>query len=463
MNPLHKDFLEHRFPVLGALCVFLGSAFFSYAAVFDLDLRSLYGEGGVIEVSTAACLFLASLLLFATAKQEKAHIRRGAYFLGSLVMAFSCLEEMNWGQHIFGFTAPDFVGNEEFSIHNTSIGLVFLRYALDTVPLLLGILVCGAWFARKDKLLGIPLPQMPLMLGFLLIIFPEYLLPDSKLWSMLSAPGVLLLTALLFMLFSGQVRHSTFTAALLTMPAASLYAGYRCDCNAWRMQFTDFDGALECLLALACLLYAAELWRAVSGNRKLRTLFGGRSRRSSMLAKPPGGKAAARRLAWNAGSFLPRSLRQPWLLGSALMAATSFGLAVSAHFAYRTTALSFTEDLSEILAVEPVIRSEWEIRIMDNSLVYFREPCKPADTYGRFKGRVHPRDPSDLPVTARTRGFQTFRFSFLSQKGVISDGKCLVRKPIEHLDISAISHIEISQRIPEDNRVLWQVKFSPSQ
>ena len=432
MNPLHKDFLGHRFPVLGALCVFLGSAFFSYAAVFDLDLRSLDGEGGIIEVSTAAFLFLTSLLLFVTARLEKARIRRGAYSLGSLVMAFSCGEEMNWGQHVFGFTAPDFVGNDQFSVHNTPIGFFFLRYALDTVPLLLSILVCGTLFARKEKLLGIPLPSVPLTFSFLLIIFPEYLLPDSKLWSMLSAPGVLLLTAFLCMLFSGQVRHSIFAAALLTMPAASLYAGYRCDCNAWRMRFTNAEEVLEWLLALACLLYAAELWRAVSGNRKLRTLFGGRS-------------------------------RQLWLLGSALMAATSFGLAVSAHFAYRTTALRITEDLSEILAVEPVIRSEWEIRIMDNSLVYFKEPCKPADTYGQFKGRVHPRDPSDLSVIQRTRGFEFFGFSFLSQKGVISDGKCLMRKPIEHLDISAISHIELSQRISEDNGVLWQVKFSPDQ
>ena len=447
MNPLHKDFLGDRFPVLGALCVFLGCAFFSYSAVLDLDVKSLDGEGGLVEVLTAACLFLTSLLLFATAKLEKVRIRRGAYLLGSLVMAFSCGEEMNWGQHIFGFTAPGFVVGVHFSVHNTSIGMVLLRYLLRAVPLLLGILVCGALFARKDKLLGIPLPSVPLTFSFLLIVFPEYLLPDTRLWSILSGPGVLLMTAFLFMLFSGQVRHSIFTAALLTMPAASLYAGYRCDCNAWatHIRFSTVDEALECLLALACLFYAAELWR---GERD-----------------KDGAKASRRLLRGQAAVWKTRNqdLPPPWLTASTLMVSVSFGLAASAHFSSKTTAVPFTEDLSKILAVKPVIRSEWEIRIMDNSLVYFKEPCKLADTYGLFSIRVYPHDPNDLPAIRKARGFEALGFSFLSQKGVISDGKCLVRRRFAYLDASAISHIKAGQSLRDEGRLLWEVEFSPDQ
>ena len=445
MNPLHKDFLGHRFSVLGALCVFLGCAFFSYAAVLDLDVSSLDGEGGLVEVLTAACLFLTSLLLFVTARLEKARIRRGAYLLGSLVMAFSCGEEMNWGQHIFGFTAPDFIPRLHFNVHNTQIGFVLLRYALDAVPLLLGIVVCGALFARKDKLLGIPLPSVPLTVSFLLIIFPEYLLSDTRLWSILSGPGVLLMTAFLFMLFSGQVRHSIFTAALLTMPAARLYAGYRCDCDAWAtyIRFSNRDEALECLLALACLLYAAELWR------------GERDR---------GGAKASRRLlrglaaVWKART---RGLPPPWLTASTLMVVVSFGLAASAHFSSLDNSAPIHEDLSKILAVKPVVRSEWEVRIMDNSLVYFKEPCKLADTYGLFSVRVYPHDPNDLPAIRKAKGFENLGFHFLGQKGVISGGKCLVRKRFEYLDASAISHIKAGQELPDEGRRLWQVKFSP--
>lgn len=79
---------ERKFPVLGALCVFLASSFFSYSAAFNYDLPNMDNEGTLVEIFTAACLFLASLLLFATAKLEKARIRRCAYLLGGLAMAF---------------------------------------------------------------------------------------------------------------------------------------------------------------------------------------------------------------------------------------------------------------------------------------------------------------------------------------------------------------------------------------
>ena len=402
-------------------------------------------EGTLVEIFTAACLFLASLLLFATAKLEKARIRRCAYLLGGLAMAFCCGEEVNWGQHVFDFATPNFVAewnyNKEFNVHNTAIGGFLLRLAHEVAPLLLSILTCGALFSRKDNILGIPLPSVPLMLSFLLIIYPEYLIPDTRLWSIFSGPGVLLMTAFLFMLFSRQVRHSAFTAALLTMPAAALYASYRCDCNVWYIQ----DEILECLLALACLCYAAELCKGMDGQRRSITASGG----------PLRGLAAA----WKARV---QGLPPPWLTASILMVAASFGLAASAHLALGSTKTTFSEDLRKLQAGKPIIRSKFDVHFMDEGLIYFREPCTATDTWGQFFVHIYYTDPDDLPGSRTKHGFDRYDFTFPRKNGVILDGKCLVKRRI-HSSISAISRIRTGQRLAQDQLPLWEGEFFSGQ
>ena len=303
-----QDSLDSKLAVCGCLCIFLAFSFFSYAGVLNLDIQFLLGEDGVVEALTAACLFLASLLLFAAAKAEKARLRRCAYLLGGLAMAISCGEELSWGQHVFGFATPDFlIGlnmQQEFNFHNIFALSYFFEF-LAMAPLLLSTLTCVAFFCRKEDVLGIPLPSLPLMLGFLLVIHPQYTIPEARLWSLASGPSVLLLSFLLFALFSKLVRHCIFTAALLTMPAATMCAGYDRDYVSWH----EHNEMREQMLALACLFYAAELWRAKGGG-------------SAASWRP------LRRLA--AGLKAPvRRLPPPWLMVSALMAAGSLGLAAS--------------------------------------------------------------------------------------------------------------------------------------
>ena len=303
-----QDSLDSKLAICGCLCIFLAFSFFSYAGVLNLDIEFLLGEDGVVEVLTAACLFLASLLLFAAAKAEKARLRRCAYLLGGLAMAISCGEELSWGQHVFGFATPDFllVSNrqQEFNFHNIEIVGTRVPYILATAPLLLSTLTCVAFFCRKEDVLGIPLPSLPLMLGFLLVIHPQY----SKipgLWLLFSPPGILLLSFFLFLLFSKLVRLCIFTVALLTMPAAIMCAGYERAYVVWHVH----NEMREQMLALACLFYAAELWRAKGGG-------------SAASWRP------LRRLA--AGLKAPvRCLPPPWMMVSALMAVGSLGLVAS--------------------------------------------------------------------------------------------------------------------------------------
>ena len=444
MTPFKKP-QRTKFPILGCLCIYLAFSFFRYSAVFNWDLQIFDPDSSLIEGLTAACLFLASLLLLALAKMEKVRIRQWAYLLGGLTLAFNSGEELSWGQHIFDFATPNFIAEwnskKEFILHNIPAPQVHLNYMLAMVPLLASIVVCAAIFSRQDKFIGIPLPSVPLMLSFLLIIYPEYLLPEEGLWSILPGPVVLLLTAFLFMLFSGRVRHSIFTVTLLTMPAASFYAGYRCDCNVWY----TYNEAHECLLALAGLFYAAELWREERGK--------GEAKASRRLLR---GLAAL----WKART---RSLPPPWLTASALMFSASIGLAASAHFFSRTTAVPITEGLSKILAVKPIIRSKWEVRIMEDSLVYFKEPCKRTDTWTIFFVHIYYTDPDDLPGARKVHGFDNLDFDFVRENGMKFDGKCLVKRRMPLPNISAVRRIRTGQWVPQDNRHIWEVEFFPSQ
>ena len=438
-----RDGLDRTFAVFGCLCIFLAFSLASYSAVFNLDLRIGREEGDLREAVTAACLFLASLLLFVLAKMEKVRIRRCAYLLGGLAMAVGCGEELSWGQHIFGFSPPDFLvrfhSKKELNIHNIVIVQSYLRYTLAMVPLLLCIVACTACFCRKDHICGIPLPSAPLMLSFLLVIYPEYTLTGTRLWSILSGPGVLLLSFFIFSLFSKQVRLCIFTAALMTMPAAALYANFRCDCYAW---YTD-DETLECLLALAYLLYAAELWRAKGGG-------------SAASWRP------LRRLA--AGLKAPvRRLPPPWLMVSALMAAGSSGLAVSGHLASRTTADAFAEDLRRIMAVEPVARSEFDVHLMEDSLIYSKEPCMFKDLSPPFFLHVYLADRNELPRHRIIHGFDNLDFHALQRRAVMSEGKCMVKRQLRLPNNRAGARIATGQWWPHEGRTLWRAEFPLNQ
>ena len=45
----------------------------------------------------------------------------------------------------------------------------------------------------------------------------------------------------------------------------------------------------------------------------------------------------------------------------------------------------------------PVIRSDWDVYLTENSLVYVKEPCASADTEAMFFLHLHPVDANDLP------------------------------------------------------------------
>ena len=101
---------------------------------------------------------------------------------------------------------------------------------------------------------------------------------------------------------------------------------------------------------------------------------------------------------------------------------------------------------------QPDTRSDFDLYIQDNQLIYFRETCAAADTAANFFLHIIPEDTSDLPADRRDAGFAHAAFAFARQGGHF-DGKCLAAIPLPDYPIK---EIRTGQHIPGQGD-LWSV------
>ncbi len=274
--PPPRNRLDTKVPVIGYLCLCLSVFFFSFLLVAAPEtLRVLTREDSWVESLTAVWFLLAGFLLFVTAWMERSVSRRCVYILGGTAMVFVFGEEISWGQRIFGFATPDFLMSlneqEEITVHNTANGLFDIIYLNGLLALCMA--TSAAFFCRKGRLFGIPLPSILLMLGFLIILsyesgtglrnafegnFRDYLAGVRLSFGFIVVEEkVLLLLFLIFTLFSGQVKLVIASAATLALVSALLFVNY----------YSSIDrGSLfevrEYLFGIGCLFYSLELMLA---------------------------------------------------------------------------------------------------------------------------------------------------------------------------------------------------------
>ncbi len=100
------------------------------------------------------------------------------------------------------------------------------------------------------------------------------------------------------------------------------------------------------------------------------------------------------------------------------------------------------------------IRSDFDVYLSENTLVYVREPCAPTDTEAKFFLHLHPVDVNALPDRRKKHGFDNLDFDFYS-RGAISDGKCIANIPLPEYDIVTIN---TGQYVPVEGgyKNLWE-------
>ena len=437
-NPSPAKGLDSTVGVFGYLCLCLNVFFFSFILAADPQtFGALSREDCWVENLTAVWFLLAGILLFVTARAERSFLRRCVYILGGMAMVFAAGEEISWGQRIFEFTTPDFLmslnAQQEFNVHNINqrmFDVLWLNGAL-----ILCMVTSAAFFCRKDRLWGIPLPSIPLMLGFLLILsydsgenLKEYLEhPEGYVigitqyfgYIVIEQVGLLLLLLLIFALLSGKSNLVIASTATVALVLALTYLNYNHASYIGEANAGDLWEVREYLFGMGCLFYCLEF---LTAQGRLAAI----SRTSFSALKPAGGRI----------SFQMMTCRLVIAGSIGLMFFVYFNATADFEKAYRSIPAG-EEAYWSIPAGEPAVRSNFDIYLHENMLTYVKEPCARADTEATFFLHLIPIDANDLPDQRRQYGFDNLDFDF-DERGVIFDGKCMVRVPLPEYDITRI-------------------------
>ncbi len=104
-----------------------------------------------------------------------------------------------------------------------------------------------------------------------------------------------------------------------------------------------------------------------------------------------------------------------------------------------------------ITDTQPLVRSNFDLHLIDNTLHYVRDTCRPDDIQARFLLHIVPHDTNDLPQHRQQYGFVTLDFAFY-EHGVRFDGKCLASVPLPDYPIV---YIKTGQGTPNES-LFWQ-------
>ena len=105
----------------------------------------------------------------------------------------------------------------------------------------------------------------------------------------------------------------------------------------------------------------------------------------------------------------------------------------------------------------PIIRSDWDVYLVEDSLIYAKDQCSPEDTEPSFFVHLDPVDRNDLPGDRRQYGFDGFNFEFRNHL-LIEGGVCVARRELPVRDY-AIAAIRTGQFIGDGNNI-WEGAYT---
>ena len=103
----------------------------------------------------------------------------------------------------------------------------------------------------------------------------------------------------------------------------------------------------------------------------------------------------------------------------------------------------------------PVIRSDWDVYLVGNSLIYKKEQCTPEDVEPMFFLHLDPGDVNDLPSHRKQYGFDNLDFAFGNHRIPIKGEVCAA---VRALPDYAIAAIRTGQYIGDGERI-WEGSF----
>ena len=428
---------------------FLLACFICFTWLISIDLRlmgGIAGEHGLLENLTAVFYLAAALLLLAAAAAERRWPGRCLYLLGAAMCGFVAGEEIDWAQRLLEYDTPGWVAAVNYTdvanFHKNKFG-----HALDelkiTLPFLGCLAVFAAWVFGKNKLLLVPLPTTPLVLGLLLAL--AYWEPGSIArleFALGYAWGVLFLIAL-YALWSRQPGLFLATAAIGLSAEAMGYANLPARLPGSMTREGLVEEVYEYMLAAAVACYALELLLS-------------RRRESPALAWPP--PPARRR---------PTRLRRPWLVLCALAIVSSLAFYPWEYFKTRAETAAAQEQwqlarsgaAGRPLDIEnfdtPGADAGFEVYAHAGRLIYIPQNERQCPVDRAFFVHIFPADPGDLPEQRREYGYDNQDFFLGWRRQFLDGGHCVAVVPLPDYPIAEFRTGEY--RIA-DGRAYWQAR-----
>ena len=103
---------------------------------------------------------------------------------------------------------------------------------------------------------------------------------------------------------------------------------------------------------------------------------------------------------------------------------------------------------------QPAIRSDWDVYLVRNSLIYAKDQCSPEDAEPMFFLHLNPVDMNDLPDHRKQYGFDNLDFVFGTHR--LIEGEVCVA--IRELPDYAIAAVRTGQFTGEDEKI-WEGSF----
>ena len=123
------------------------------------------------------------------------------------------------------------------------------------------------------------------------------------------------------------------------------------------------------------------------------------------------------------------------------------------------------KDIDETIAQagEPIIRSDFDVYLNDDALIYVKDDCGMSDTDASFFLALFPVDENALPAESRQYGFQNLDFGFQKNGIRRGDDRCIAIAQLPDYDIARISTGQYTRGADGSTEHLWNGEFRPTE
>ncbi len=248
--------------VFAFACAYLlfmaGCLFFLTDFWYRLD-----GENNFIELSGAIALFVTSGYLFYSAKlsfQRKHPLHESALLVGAgLLFFFAGGEEMSWGQHLFGWGTPEWLGEvngqNETNLHNIN-KKAFDRW-MDRITFVFAATTVTLHLLKREHVIGFRMPEAPIALGYLLLpVYRRLDVINLDLWDL--SYFVALAYGVSAVLRKDRKMLRNF--ALYALTVAVVFYVHRYHAHLLGRNSNTYHEIRETLFAYLCLAYGVQVY-----------------------------------------------------------------------------------------------------------------------------------------------------------------------------------------------------------